>query len=180
MSALRTGRASPRSRTQSVVMLLASLAALAWAAAPAFADDQLGAQMWTLALGLVFVVIPFSIATWFIEAAVLNYILELGYWRCFVYSLLANLATFFLGLIWAKALGEGGWKGAFMLGQLGRLALLFLRSFVVTVAEEGCIIVLLVGKQRDAKATLGAVLAANALTYAIGAPLIYAVRMALN
>jgi hypothetical protein len=157
-------------------VLLASVAVLVFAAAPALADP-FSAEMMVTGLIALIVVIPFSIATWFIEAAVLNYILKLDYSLAFTYSLVANLVSFFLGLIWASVLGESGWKAAFMFGQLDRMALLFLRSFVVTVAEEGLIILLLVGKGRDNKTTLGAVLAANAVSYAIGAPVMYVLRV---
>jgi hypothetical protein len=168
MSALGKGRASSCSRAKFVAVLLAAVAVLVLLAVPAFADG-VAAEFDIYAT----VVIPFIIATWFIEAAVLNYILKLGYRRCFSYSLIANLASFFLGLIWVGVLGEAGWKEALIHGEVGRARLLLLRSFVVTVAEEGLIILLLVGKQRDNKATLAAVPAANALTYAIGAPLLY-------
>jgi len=174
MSALKRGLSSSCSEAKPVGALLAVVAWLALAAAPAVADD-LNVGMMSFALGMYALVgIAFGLATWVIEAAVLNHFLKLGYFRCFVYAVVANFVSFLLGMAWASVLREPGWKKAVMAGEMNRVALLFLRSFAATVVEEGALIVLLVGKQRRARVTLGAVVAANAVTYMIGAVVMFA------
>jgi hypothetical protein len=52
-------------------------------------------------------------------------------------------------------------------GEFGTVALLLARSFVITVAEETVVVVLLLRKQRDFPTVFKAVAAMNVVSYAL-------------
>jgi len=155
-------------------VLLACAALLVLLPAAAQADDMIGGNLESLgeallmaAVAAVAAVLAFTAVACLLEGYVMNLFLKLGYRRCFWYAVVANLVSMGLGLIWYYAGGEVGWKTALVHGEFGRVALLMARSFVITLAEETVVVVLLVRKQRDFQATLKAMIAANAASYAI-------------
>jgi hypothetical protein len=121
----------------------------------------------------IFIVLPivavvgFTAVTCFLEGYIMNLFLKLGYRRCFWYAVVANLVSMGLGLIWYYAGVQVGWKAVLMYGEFGTVALLLACSFVITVAEETVVVVLMVRKQRDFETTFKAVAAANAVSYAL-------------
>jgi len=117
----------------------------------------------------------FNVVSWFIEAGILRYYLRLGYWKLFGLSALVNVVSTALGLeFWPLVFGQEGWKTAIALGLLDKLAALFLRSFVITIAEEALILVLAL--RRRVRAIVIAVVVANLLTYVLAAIIMFFVR----
>ena len=138
----------------------------------AFADDMImgnlgGALllMGAAALAAGAGVAAFTAAVCLLEASLMDRFLKLGYRRCFWYAVVANLVSMGLGMIWYQAGGRVGWKTALIHGEFGMVAWLLLRSFIITVAEETVLVMLLLRKQRDFETTVKAVLAANAASY---------------
>ena len=114
----------------------------------------------------------YSPFTWLVEAAILNAFLRRGYWNCFGYAAAANIVSTVVGAVWFfVATQEGtatakGWKMAFVDATYAKVAVLMLRSYIVTVAEE-TVVVALVARLRDIRIPLKAVAAANAVSYAL-------------
>jgi hypothetical protein len=148
--------------------LLAAIAlpfAVLLAASPASADDMFMASGALQAMGLAFII--WIGATLFIEAWILNAFLKLGYRRALAYSILANLASALLSLLWAGMFQEGGWKIALLSHHWGILARLLVRSYVVTTAEEGMVVALLMRNRRSTGTVFAAVGVANLASYAL-------------
>lgn len=103
----------------------------------------------------------------FAEAVVLNAFFKQGFWRALGYSLLANLASMLLSLLWAGMFQEPGWKLALMAHQWGVIPRLLLRSYVITTAEEGMVVALLVRNKISTKTVFIAVAVANLVSYAM-------------
>ena len=126
-------------------------------------------RMFVVMVGLL---AAYSPLTWLVEAAVLNAFLEWDYWDCFRLAAAANIVSTVVGLIWfTGATQDGGavakgWKTAFVDAASGQVAILMLRSYIVTVAEE-TVVVALVARLRDIRTALKAVAAANAVSYAL-------------
>ena len=135
------------------------------AVSPASADDMMMASGVLEAMGWAFII--WIGATLFIEAWILNAFLKLGYRRALAYSVLANLASALLSLLWAGMFREGGWKIALLSHEWGTLARLLVRSYVVTVAEEGMVVALLMRNRRSIGTVLAAVALANLASYAL-------------
>jgi len=175
MNALTAGPSSGGlSRPFRVRLLLAFAALLVLLPAAAHADDMIMGNLGGMlvlfglaAVAAVAAVVGFTAAACFVEGYIMNLFLKLGYRRCFWYAVAANLVSMGLGLIWYYAGGRVGWKTALIHGEFGRVALLLARSFVITVAEETMVVVLLVRKQRDFGTVFKAVAAMNAVSYAI-------------
>ena len=156
-----------------------SFALLVMAAGPAMANDgwflnpgaadRLGHLLVTVLIGWLAAYSPF---TWLVEAAVLNAFLKRGYWNCFGYAAAANIVSTVVGAIWFwAATQEGtatakGWKMAFVDAASAKVAILMLRSYIVTVAEE-TVVVALVARLKDIRTPLKAVAAANGVSYAL-------------
>ena len=159
-----------------VRLLLAFATLLALLPAVARADDMIMGNLDGLVLAVnqavsvylaVAAVVGFSAITFFLEGYIMNLFLKLGYRRCFWYAVVANLVSMGLGLIWYYGGEQVGWKTAMIHGEFARVGLLLARSFVITVAEEMVVVVLLVRKQRDFGTVFKAVVAMNAASYAI-------------
>jgi len=164
-------RVKSQSRLRSILGFVAFLVLLPTAA---FADDMImgnlgGALllMGAAALAAAAGVGGFTVAVCLLEASLMDRFLKLGYRRCFGYAVVANLVSMGLGLIWYEAGGRVGWKTALIQGEFGMVAWLLLRSFIITLAEETVVVMLLLRKQRDFETTFKAVLAANAGSYAL-------------
>jgi hypothetical protein len=159
------GKARPRRWLMALVGML-MLAAVA----PAHADDffaGLGAALDHVA-NIYLTLLVFNVVSWFIEAWILNRYLRVGYWKLFGLSALVNIVSTALGFFhWKLLLGFEGWKTAIVYGDWGRVGILFLRSFVITVAEEGLILMAIV--RGRARAVWRGVLAANLVTYVLAA-----------
>ena len=156
-----------------------SFALLVLTAGPARANDgwflnpgaaeRLGHLLTVVLIGWLAAYSPF---TWLVEAAVLNAFLKRGYWNCFGYAAAANTVSTAVGAIWFwAATQEGtatakGWKMAFVDATYAKVAILMVRSYIVTVAEE-TVVVALVARLKDIRISLKAVAAANAVSYAL-------------
>jgi len=175
MDARTAGPSSVKpTRVFRVRLFLACAALLVLLPAAARGDDMIMGNFGGILLvfGLAVVtavaaVAAFMAAACLVEGYVMNLFLKLGYRRCFWYAVVANLVSSGLGLIWYYAGGQVGWKTAMIHGQFGTVALLMARSFVITVAEETVVIVLLLRKERGFEAAFKAVAAMNAASYAI-------------
>lgn len=139
----------------------------------AFADDMimgnLGGALLLMGAGALVAsagVAAFTGVVCLLEAALMDRFLKLGYRRCFWYAVVANLVSMGLGMIWYQAGGRVGWKTALIQGEFGMVTWLLFRSFIITVAEETVVVMLVLRKQRDFETTIKAVLAANAASYA--------------
>ena len=147
------------------------------AAIPAYSDNvasAIGAAFDHYA-NIYLTLLVFNVVSWFIEAAILNHYLRLGYWKLFGLSALVNVVSTALGLeFWPLVFRGEGWKAAIVMGSLDRLAVLFLRSFVLTVAEEALILALAL--RRRVRAIILAVVLANLVTYALAAIIMFIVR----
>jgi len=108
-----------------------------------------------------------------IEAKILNLFLKAGFRRCLGYSTVANVCSGVVGLLWSLAARPGGWKVAVLTHEWNRLGVLFVRSYLVAVAVEGLIVLLMAGKQADPKTVLKAVAWANAASYVLTLPFLY-------
>ena len=175
MDARTAGPSSVKpTRVFRVRLFLACAALLVLLPAAARGDDMIMGNFGGILLvfGLAVVtavaaVAAFMAAACLVEGYVMNLFLKLGYRRCFWYAVVANLVSMGLGLIWYYAGGEVGWKTALVHGEFGRVALLMARSFVITLAEETVVVALLVRKQRDFGTVFKAVVAMNAVSYAL-------------
>ena len=168
----RGTRGPRRPVSKSWLIVLALLAAVLLAAAPALADDMFlasgfGDAFVALAVIGLLIFIGWIVATIFVEALILNVFLKLGYLRCLGYSFLANAVSALLGLLWAGLFQEGGWKLALLSGAWGPFARLLIRSYVVTTAEEGMVVALLVRNRRSIGTVFTAVSIANLVSYAL-------------
>ena len=147
------------------------------AVTPAYADDffaGLSAALEHVA-NIYLTLLVFNVVSWFIEAGILNHYLRVGYWKLFGLSALVNIASTVLGLwFWPWVFGREGWKTAIVYGDWGTLGVLFLRSFVLTVAEEGLILVLAL--RRRVRAIVIGVVVANVVTYVLAAIIMLCVR----
>jgi hypothetical protein len=155
-------------------VFLASAVLLVLLPAAARADDMIAGNLGGLLVlfGVAIVVsvgavVGFTAVTCFLEGYIMNLFLKLGYRRCFWYAVVANLVSMGLGLIWYYAGGQTGWKTALRHGEFGAVALLLARSFIITIAEETVVVVLLLRKQRDFETAFKAVAAMNAASYAL-------------
>lgn len=139
--------------------------------APACANDG-----WWFAGGLsaageaiLAVVAASVIATFIIEGIILQMLLKQGWGRSFGFAIVANIVSAGIGLMWYVAQGgyPGGWKTAFAMREYDRVAFLFLRSYLITVAEETVVIGLTLGKSLPFKTTFKAVAIMNLISYAL-------------
>jgi hypothetical protein len=167
-----------RPATSILLGVIALLLATLLAASPALADDMFLASGALEAIGWMFII--WIGATLFVEAWILNAFLKLGYpepgtprpfghgyLRALGYSVLANLASALLSLLWAGLFQEGGWKMALLSREWGILWRLLIRSYVVTTAEEGMVVALLVRNRRSIGTVFTAVAVANLVSYVL-------------
>ena len=138
-----------------------------------WAGDAMGSGLLFAALGALAVFLACVAVVLLVEAKILNLFLKTGFWRCLGYSTPANVASGVVGWLWRMAAGTGGWKLAVVHHEWNTLAVLFVRSYLVAVAVEGLIVVLMVGKRADAKTVIKAVAWANAASYVLAMPFLY-------
>ena len=116
-----------------------------------------------------------------VEAGILKLFFKIGYVKCLGYAAVANFVSAGIGFLWQLYpggiwhLGEG-WKAAIAQHETGRLTILLVRSFLVTVAEETVVILLLARKWAGVGLVLKAVAVANVVSYAASAALMQAIR----
>ncbi len=169
---LSVGGARPRRWSTALVAML-----LVLAVAPAYADNVVSglAVAFEHVANIYLTLLVFNVVSWFIEAWILNRYLRLGYWKLFGLSALVNIVSTALGLrLWPSVLGREGWKTAMVFGDLRMLGVLFLRSFVLTVAEEGLILMAIL--RRRVRAIVIGVVVANLVTYVLAAIIMLIVR----
>jgi hypothetical protein len=167
-----------RKRPFPVAPVLALAALVGLAAVLARADDMIAGNLGAMfvllgatAVVTVSALLAFTGATCLLEAYIMNLFLKLGFRWCLWCAVIANLTSIGLGLIWYFAGGQVGWKTALIHGETGRVMLLLARSFVITIAEETVVVALMLRKQRDFPTALKAVVAMNAVSYALVAAL---------
>ena len=169
-------RVHPARYIVAVTSACAALAALA--ASRALANDCMGPNFAALKPGASFFGIRDYVTVFYVwpvclvEAGILKLFFKVGYVRCLWYAVVANLVSTGIGLLWMVYSNGGGWKTAIFDHEMGRLTLLLVRSFLVTVAEETLVVLLLVGKLADVRTVLKAVTAANVVSYAASAALL--------
>ncbi|MCX6377523.1 MAG: hypothetical protein NTU88_16060 [Armatimonadetes bacterium] len=117
------------------------------------------------------VFIAYAISTFIIEGIILQMLLQRGWGRSFALATVANIVSATIGLMWylAQGVSPGGWKEALAMGSHDRLALLFARSYLITVAEETVVIGLMLGKSVQFKTTFKAVVITNLISYVLTA-----------
>jgi len=153
------------------------------ASAPAFAND-FNMNLWSptdmLWEALLKVVFP-SIVLLVIEAAILKRLLGLVWKRALWCAVVANVVSLAVGALWYVVLKQPGWKTVLVqrewepIKHWGVLGMLFVRSYVITVAEESVVVALLLGKGTDFARTAKAVALANAVSYVLCAAFLLAV-----
>jgi len=112
-----------------------------------------------------------------LEAGILKLFLKVGYLRCLWYAVAANVVSAMIGILWMVYANEqGGWKWAIWYHEMGRLSLLLVRSFLVTVAEETVVVLLMVRNWAGAGLVFRAVAAANVVSYALSAAIMLSCR----
>jgi hypothetical protein len=165
-------------RRQWLVWLGAAAGLSVLAAAPARANDIIFGDI-GLMLGFLAALPIYSVATWLIEAGVLSAFFRMGYWQCVGYAAAANIVSTGVGLLWMMSSGGGGWKIELARRQLpvDRLAVLFIRSFLVTVAVETIVVMSMLRKEVDFRTGLKAVASANAVSYALTAGVLAMLRL---
>jgi hypothetical protein len=171
-SELSAGGARPRRGSTALVAMLMVLAV-----APAYADNVVAglAAAFEHVANIYLTLAVFNVVSWFIEAWILNRYLRLGYWKLFGLSALVNIVSTALGLrFWPSVFGREGWKTAIVFGDWRMLGALFLRSFVLTVAEEGLILMAIL--RRRVRAIVIGVVVANLVTYVLAAIIMLFVR----
>jgi len=129
--------------------------------------------MLPIAIAALAVFVAYVAFVLLIEAKILNLFLKAGFRRCLGYSTLANVYSGVVGWLWAVAAQTDGWKAAVLAHEWNRLGVLFVRSYLVAVAVEGLIVLLMAGKRADAKTVLKAVAWANAASYVLTMPFLY-------
>lgn len=142
---------------------------------PARANDiNFGAGLTAWGEVMTSVIIAYAVSTFIIEGILLNMLLKQGWGRSFALATVANIVSATIGLMWYVAQGgfPGGWKEAFAMGSHNRLALLFVRSYLITVAEETVVVGLMLGKSVQFKTTFKAVAITNLISYVLTAFLI--------
>jgi len=178
MAKQRGDSVSSAARRQSLVFYLVGggAALLVLVAAAARANDISWAAANSAFSYAVFAFLAaYSPAVWLVEAAILNVFLKRGYWRCLGYAAVANIVSTGIALLWYSNWGQGnwgqqtGWKTSWLSGPPARTVLLFVRSYLVTVAEESVVVLLMLGKLGNVKTALKSVAAANAVSYALTA-----------
>ena len=155
-----------------VFAVCAGVIALVATATSARANEMAGAFL-VMGIVLMALAIPFLLAytavVALIEAWALGAILKLGFRRSFWCSLLANVASGAVGLVWYWAGGPAGWKETMTERQWGPMTVAFLRSFVVTVVVEGFVLWLMLRRSREVAGLAKATVAMNALSYGVTA-----------
>jgi len=116
-----------------------------------------------------------------VEAGILKLFFKIGYVRCLGYAAVANFVSAGIGFLWMLYPGgiwnpREGWRAAILEHETGRLTILLVRSFLVTVAEETVVIVLMARKVADMRTVFKAVAVANIVSYAASAALMAAIR----
>jgi len=151
--------------------LAAGIPALLIFPACAARADGIVSGLWSINLIPIFVaaIAAYGPGVWLVEAYVLQRFLGLRYWRCFLYATVANIVSTGIGMLWLFAGSEGyGWKTAWFRDDVDHLAALFVRSFLVSVAEETVVVALFLVGRAGFVRVMWAVAAANGVTY-IGA-----------
>jgi len=138
-----------------------------------WAGEAFGRAMLPIAIAALAVFVAYVAFVLLIEAKILNLFLKAGFRRCLGYSTLANVYSGVVGWLWAVAAQTDGWKAAVLAHEWNRLGVLFVRSYLVAVAVEGLIVLLMAGKRADAKTVLKAVAWANAASYVLTMPFLY-------
>jgi len=139
---------------------------------PARANDiNFGAGLTAWGEMMTSVIIAYAIATFVIEGIILQMLLQQGWGRSFALAAAANIVSAGIGLIWYVAQGgyPGGWKTAFAEGEHDRLALLFVRSYLITVAEETVVIGLALANLVQFRKVFKAVVITNLVSYVLTA-----------
>jgi len=136
------------------------------AGSAAVADDMFLASGAFESLGRwAFLFVVWIVITPFLEALILTAFLKLGYPKALGYAILANLVSVLLSLLWAGLFQEGGWKTALVDRNWAVLPRLLVRSYIVTAAEEGIVVALLVRNTRSIGTVFTSVLVANLASY---------------
>ena len=139
---------------------------------PARANDiNWGAASDAIGHIIMSVFIAYAVATFVVEGIILNMLLKQGWGRSFALATFANLVSAGIGLMWFHAQGgePGGWKQAFVMGSYDRLALLFVRSYLITVAEETVVIGLALANIVQFRKVFKAVVVMNLVSYVLTA-----------
>ena len=111
--------------------------------------------------------IVYTVFVTLIEAVAVCLILRIRYSQSFTYLLLANgVSAAFAALIYFTGGGEG-WKTAIVLEHWGSVTALFIRSYLVTVAEETVVMALLFRGRFGFEKVITAVAVGNAASYLI-------------
>jgi len=176
-------RPDPAGRVLSVAAVCAVLAALI--SGRVLANDCMGLNL--IGFQLSFMDILSAVLIWLLyvgavclaEAGILKLFFKVGYLRCLGYAALANFVSAAIGFLWmlfpAPQAPHAGWKTALLFHQhTSILTVLLVRSFLVTVAEETVVILLLARKWAGVGLVLKAVATANVISYALSAALLLA------
>ena len=131
---------------------------------PAGADLIFGLLATGLAVAAFLGLIAATIA---VEAWVLCASLGLKRDEGITYSLWANLASGLVGAVWWLMGGEMGWKTAVLGHHWGIAGMSVVRSYLVTLAVETAVLVLLLRHYPDTKKVLRASALANAASYVL-------------
>jgi len=154
----------------------AAAALLLLAASAAQADDLFTPAALGKGLTLMLASSPLAWAIYtavicLIESVVLKVFLRAGYLRCLGYAVVANAVSAAISAMWYFTGGNLGWKTAWILERWASVAVLLIRSYLVTVAVEALVVSLMVRGRRSSAITLAAVAVANVVTYGLTAVL---------
>lgn len=176
-------RADARWFPSALAPVLTGFLLIRFAASAALADDMIGlspAALNAMGHAMTFAFVAFlasySPVIWVVEAAVLQRLIPLPFRQWLLYSAIANIVSSAISLLWYFGLdhSEQGWKTSLL--AKSPFLILFVRSFLVTVAEETVVVALFLGTRATFRRGLGAVVAANGVTYAIGLVILLLIR----
>jgi len=111
--------------------------------------------------------IVYTVFVTLIEAVAVSLILRIRYSQSLTYLLLANGVSAALAALMYFAGGGEGWKTAIVLEHWGSVTALFIRSYLVTVAEETVVLAWILGKRYTFTKVITAVAVGNASSYLI-------------
>lgn len=122
--------------------------------------------MWKLGIALL-VLVPYVLITIGMEAWILGAVLSMPFLRAVGYAVAANFASGAVGAVWWLIGGEMGWKTAVVEHRWALASMAVVRSFLVTLAIETVVLIVLLRRRRDMEQILRGSAWANGASYVL-------------
>lgn len=122
------------------------------------------------AFAIVFAVILAFVYTGLVvvvETLIVRYVLKMSLWEALGWMLIVNIVSFGLGGVLHLAGEGGGWKTAWTTAQWGSVALLWIRSLVISFVVESGLLAFMLRGRRQIREIMQATALANFASYVL-------------